>query len=113
MSFIKSIVGWFKREKDEPKCLSEAVQNVNPVRTPLMEAVASRQAASANIMAPGISYTYILSGIDRDIEETLKAIAAAEKSKKKRSHLKSKHRALKLKRLQIENKISDYKNVWS
>lgn len=98
IKFIKSIGRWFKSGRDEAKCLSEVVSIGTPVSTPLIE-----------VLAP---FSYQLKGIDRDIEETLKAIAAAEKAKKKRSHLKSKYRALKLQRLQIENKISDYKNVW-
>lgn len=111
MSFIKSIVGWFKRKKDEPKRLSDMISNITPVSTPFMEAFNQRPSSfyTLNQMAP---VSYQLKVIDRDIYETLKAIAVAEKSKKKRSHLKSKHRALKLQRLQIENKLSDYKNVW-
>lgn len=98
MSFIKSIVGWFKRKKPEFKT------SINPDQT------YKPNPFGALVRLSGLDpVNYQLKGIDRDIEETLKAIAAAEKSKKKRSHLKSKHRALKLQRLQIENKISDRK----
>lgn len=85
MSFIKSIVGWFKREKDEPKCLSDVISNITPVSTPFLD-------------------SYVGLKLAGQISKKKDEILAAKKAKKKHSHLQKQLEGLVARKLELEGK---------
>lgn len=85
MSFIKSIVGWFKRKKDEPKCLSDVISKITPVSTPLSKSV-------------------ILNDLSADIIKKRQEIMVAKKAKKRSSLLQKELDFLVSRKLELEGK---------
>ena len=91
MSFIKSIVGWFKRKKDEPKCLSDVISTITPVSTPFG-------------LAAHLDKSFQLSKLDNDIAICRTNILFAKRTKKKSSHLQKQLEGLVARKLELEGK---------
>lgn len=91
MSFIKSIVGWFKRKKDEPECLSEVIYNITPVSTPFG-------------LAAHLDKTFQRVKLDHEIAVCRCDVMAAKKAKKRSSHLQKQLEGLVARKLELEGK---------
>lgn len=95
MSFIKSIVGWFKRKKDEPE--QKSYGGISRDEHPYWR--------NRNFgLAAHLDKSFQLSKLDNDIAICRANILFAKRTKKKSSHLKKKLEGLVARKLELEGK---------
>lgn len=98
----------------------ESIRNVQPIRTPFMDAIIRQQDEFAKRYAVtekeyynpslsilGLSTNYRLAQIDRDIEALRSRIIKAKKQKKRTSELQKQYEALTTQRLQAEMGVTN------